>query len=300
MNTNITPKTKHYTPSFQAYYKSSFGKRLEKALKNTNTSDGLQEEFNKILAKKKNSDNKIGEGSYGSVYRIDDYYVFKIYHKTGAQTGNFKASYENKFQDLKVYCGKVLAKIGNVEIIRNVTKNRKDFLQMANPSVDGIEAYNHSLKEFISLPQKAFDKLAKDFMTLNSIHNSNLYYSFDTNNPNNFIKVGKSIKIVDDIDWTPCKQPNDIYNLMHIFIKKDGDINLKKEIFKKCALACEKQKLPMDAVYDYLYQFMDDILQNAGIKMSFDSYYHSMQDFRNEYPNDTKRMLLVKNFIESL
>lgn len=299
MNTNITPKTKHYTPSFQAYYKSSFGKRLEKALKNTNNSDGLQEEFNKILTKKKNSNNKIGAGSYGSVYRIDDYYVFKIYHKTGAQTGNFKASYENKFQDLKVYCGKVLAKIGNIEIIRNVTKNRKDFLQMANPLVDGIDAYNHSLKEFISLPQKAFDKLAKDFMTLNSIHNSNLYYSFDTNNPNNFIKVGKSIKIVDDIDWTPCKQPNDIYNLMRIFIKKDGDINLKKEIFKKCALACEKYKIPMDETYDYLYGFMNTLMEHAGLKISFETYYDTIQSLRTNYKGK-KRLIHTKKYIESL
>lgn len=297
---SITPQKSPYTPSFQAYYKSSLGKQLERALKTKTEQAELSDKFMKILEQKACPDDKIGKGAYGTVFRIDDYFVMKVNNDTPTQAGIFKQSKNNKFKTLKNYYGNVLARVGNIQILPNVTRNRKNFLQMANPTSDGIESYNKALREFAALPQQAFDKLAEDFKLLNEIHETNLFYRFDINNPNNFIKVGKSIRIVDEIDWVPCAQPNDIHSLMHIFIKDGGDVELKKEIFKKCAMACEKHKLPMDAAYDYLTQFMDDIIKQAGIKIDFETYYETMQALRTNYPDERERLYLVKKFIESL
>ena len=298
MNT-INQQKSYYPPSFQAYYKSSFGKQLEQTLTTGKGQAELVEKLNKILKNKTKDKHRIGKGAYGTVYRIDDYFVMKLDNQAGAKTGVFKQTENSKFEVLKTYFGKVLAKIGNISILCNVTKDRKNFIQMVNPAFAETESYNKSLKEFASLPQRAFDKLAQDFKLLNEIHKPNLFYKFDTINPNNFIKVGKSIKIVDEIDWVPYKEPNDIYSLMRIFIKECGNTDLKKELFKKCALACEKHKLPMDAVYDYQTKFMDDIIEYSGIKMPFEVYYDTMQTLRQN-PNDKQRLNLVKEFLNSL
>ncbi len=298
---NISRKNQStYTPSFQAYYKSPFSKHLEQVLQTRNGEQELSNHFQKIFKAKKQASNKLGEGANGIVYRIDDYYVFKVYKNINPNSFNFnfKYSQENIFGTLKKYYGKVIAKFGQIEVIKNVTHNKHKFVELANPATNGIKKYNEVLKEFVTLPQKAFDNLAKDFVELNKIHKSSLFYKFDTNNPNNFIKVGNSIRIVDDIDWVPSKEPNDIYSFMRIFIKEDGDANLKKQILKKCILACEKNKIPINDTYDYLSNFMDDLFKNAGIKISFEDYYIEMQNLRNTCKNDNIRMQKVKEYID--
>lgn len=298
---NISRKNQAtYTPRFQAYYKSSFSKHLEQVLQSKNGEKELSNHFQKVFKAKKQAANKLGQGAYGKVYRIDDYYVFKVYKNRKHNNFDLKYTRENIFSTLKNYYGKVIAKFGHIEIIKNVTKDKNKFLELANPSTNGIKAYNITLKEFVSLPQKAFNDLAKDFVELNKIHHANLFYKFDTNNPNNFIKVGNSIRIVDDIDWVPSKEPNDIYNFMRIFIKNQGYINLKKQILKKCIIACEKEKIPIDATYDYMSKYMDDIFKNAGVKISFEDYYIEMQNIRNTYKNNNTRMQKVKNYINNL
>lgn len=287
-----------FTPSFQAYYKSSFSKHLEQVVQSKNGEQELSNHFQKVFKAKKQASNKLGQGAYGKVYRIDDYYVFKVYQNKTQNNFALKYPKENLFSNLKNYYGKVIAKFGQIEIIKNVTHNKNNFLELANPATNGIKKYNKVLKEFLNLPQKAFDNLAKDFVELNKIHKANLFYKFDTNNPNNFIKVGNSIRIVDDIDWVPSREPNDIYSFMRIFIKEDGNVNLKKQILQKCILACEKNKIPINDTYDYLSNFMDDIFKNAGIKISFEDYYIEMQNLRSTYKNDNIRMQKVKEYIE--
>ena len=302
MDIIITPDKNcyKYSPSFQSYYKSSFSKQFEKMINTGCNKDEIINNFPGILKSRKNIKCKMGDGSNGEVFRIDDYFVFKTYYIHKPEVGEMKFYPDNRFKDLKVWWGKVIAKIGNIEIIRNAAKNRKDFLEMANPIDDGLSKYNYALKEFASLPQRAYDRLAGDFSILNSIQDASLYYKFDTNNPNNFVKVGKSIRIVDDIDWVPSKNSNDMFNLMRIFIKKDGDVTLKKEIFKKCVLACEKHQLPMDAVFAYLHGFMDQIFKNAGIRSNFEAYYDLMLDLRQNCKNDKIRMQKVREYVETL
>lgn len=300
MNNISTKNQTKYTPSFQAYYKSSFSKHLEQVLQSKNGEQELSNHFQKVFKAKKQASNKLGQGAYGKVYRIDDYYVFKVYQNKTQNNFALKYPKENLFSNLKNYYGKVIAKFGQIEIIKNVTRDKNKFLELANPFTDGINAYNNTLKSFLKLPQKAFDNLAQDFVELNNIYQPNLFYKFDTNNPNNFIKVGNSIRIVDDIDWVPSKEPNDIYSFMRIFIKEGGNVKLKKQILEKCILACEKAKIPLDDTYDYLSKFMDDILSNAGVKISFEDYYIEMKNLRNTYKNDNIRIQKVKEYIKKI
>ncbi|MBO5435018.1 hypothetical protein J6A31_04275 [bacterium] len=291
---------KYNSQSFQAHYKSPFSKQFEKVLHTGEGQNELIANFKKLFPEKKTAKNRIGLGAYGSVFRIDDYYVFKVYHNQKPELNGFKKNENNKFDDLKTYSGKVLARIGNVEIIKNVTRDKNKFVEMAKPIDNGIPRYLKTLKEFASLPQKAFDTLAKDFQKLNEIKNPNLFYRFDTNNPNNFIKVGDKIKIVDDIDWVPTEEPNDLFNLLRIFIHKEGESDYKKEIFKKCILASEKANLPMEAAHKYLKKFMDEICQFAYSKKTFNEIFERLTDLRKNIPDETSRLKEVKNFIEEL
>jgi len=291
---------KYNSQSFQAHYKSPFSKQFEKVLHTGEGQNELIANFKKLFPEKKTAKNRIGLGAYGSVFRIDDYYVFKVYHNQKPELNGFKKNENNKFDDLKTYSGKVLARIGNVEIIKNVTRDKNKFVEMAKPIDNGIPRYLKTLKEFASLPQKAFDTLAKDFQKLNEIKNPNLFYRFDTNNPNNFIKVGDKIKIVDDIDWVPTEEPNDLFNLLRIFIHKEGESDYKKEIFKKCILASEKANLPMEAAHKYLKKFMDEICQFANSKKTFNEIFERLTDLRKNIPDETSRLKEVKNFIEEL
>ena len=286
--------------SFQAYYKSPFGKQFEKVLQTGEGQDELITNFKKLFPEKKTAKHRIGIGSWGSVFRIDDYYVFKVYHNQKPELNGFKKNENTKFDDLKTYSGKVLARIGNIELIKNVTRDENKFLEMAKPIDDGVPRYLRALKEFASLPQKAFDNLAKDFKRLNEIKNPNLFYRFDTNNPNNFIKVGDEIRVVDDIDWVPTEEPNDLFNLLRIFIHKEGESDFKKEIFKKCILASEKANLPMEAAHKYLKRFMDEMCQYAGSKKNFSEIYEALSSIRKSSLDEETKLKEIENFIKEL
>lgn len=288
----------NYTPSFCAYYKSSFARRLEKALTTGQGSQELEDEFVRILQTKKNKRTQMGTpGMYGSVYRLDDYYVFKTYHvDRDLGTHPFKKVFDERFQGFKTYVGNVLARFGKIEIIANATRDKRKFVELARASEQGVEAYAKSLREFASLPQKQFDMLAQDFSRLNGIRDGSINYTFDTHNPNNLLKIGKSIKLVDEISITPCREPNDIYAFLRAFIQEGGDVDTKKAVFKKCILASEKKKLPMDDAHKYLSAYMEEIFQNAGVNDNFENFYQKMIEFRTQ----KNHMQLVQQYLENI
>lgn len=290
----------HNSPAFGAYYKSSFSRHLEHTLRTGEKTNQVIDEFTQILKNKKNISTKIGQGKYGEVFRIDDFYVFKSYFNQEPNPNTFKPATDDTFKNLKTYFGQVIAKIGNIEIIRNVTKNTKNFVQMANGSKEGIQALKQSLREFESLPQEAFDRLAHDFNELNKIRKGNMFFRFDTNNPNNFIKVGRQIRVVDEIAWTPCQKPNTLYGMLRIFLQENADINLAKQLFKKCALACEKYELPIDDDYKYLKNYMDTLFKNASINTNFEKYYQKITELRLTQENKTTRLKMINDYLDSL
>lgn len=298
MINNIAPQNNSI--SFQACYKSKFSKQLEIAIKNNTADKDLVDGFAKVFHQKRNSKYKIGAGRNGEVFRIDDYYVFKTHFNEVPQVGDVRFQSTNIFQALKTYYGRVVAKFGNIEIIKNVSSDAKKMLQMASSKHNGEGAYQHCLEEFSTLPQVAINRLAKDFKKLNEIHTSGINYKFDSNNPNNFIKVGNTIRIVDDIDLVPCKNPNDFLSFLTPFIQHGGQANLKKELLKKFILASEKYELPMDDAYKFLKSRIDDIFKGAGLKVTFDDFYQNMSALRKNYPNQTMRMKLVNEYINSL
>ena len=63
--------------SFQSY-KSNFSKKLEKAIKTGENSGIIAKDFRSVFERKANDKYMIGYGAYGMVFRIDDYYVFKL------------------------------------------------------------------------------------------------------------------------------------------------------------------------------------------------------------------------------
>lgn len=290
----------NYTPSFCAYYKSSFARRFEKVLATGQGSQELENEFVKILQKKRNKHTQMGTpGMYGSVYRLDDYYVFKTYHvDRELGTHPFRKSMNERFNGFKTYCGNVLAKFGRIEVIANATRDKRKFVELARASEQGVEAYAGSLREFASLSQKQFDMLAQDFSRLNGICDKNINYMFDTHNPNNLLKIGKSLKLVDEIAITPCKKPNDILAFLRAFIQEGGDVNLKRNIFKKCILASEKEKLPMDDAYNFNFsrERMKKIFKNAGVNDTFENFYQKMNEFRTQ----KNHMQLVQQYLENI
>lgn len=287
------------TPAFGASYKSKFSRHLEHTLLTGDGSERVVQEFDKILKTKKNISAKMGQGKYGEVFRIDDFYVFKSYFDQQPNPDKLKLPQSSPFKKLKTYFGSVVARIGNIEIIRNVTKNTKNFLQMPNVKKEGVQAFNQALKEFAELPQQAFDNLAHDYDHLNKLRNGHIFYMFDTANPNNFIKVGKSIRVVDDIDWVPCEKPNTLYHFLKIFLQEDGDIALKKQLFKKCILAAEKYQLPMDTDYKYLKSHVEELFKNAHLNQTFEQYYQKMTEIRS-IPDKNTRMQLVTQYLETL
>lgn len=297
---NISSKNYTFSPSFQAYYKSAFSKRLEKAILTGNITQDIVSDFSDVLARKMNNKNKIGAGNCGTVYRIDDYYVFKTYHNTVPKVDQPRLNSDTGFDKLKTYCGKVLARIGNIEIIRNAAQNMQKLHPMAKYAEEGAAAYDKSLSEFLTIPQKAFDNIAEDFNDLNNIAHESRFYQFDTNNPNNFVKVGKKIKIVDDIGITPCKQANDICSFLHVFMQRGGDVKNKKELFKKCIIACEKYKLPIDNAHKYMCKYMDNLFENAGVNVSYDEYYKVMKNLRETCADDTLRLKRVKEYLSGI
>ena len=290
----------NYTPSFQAYYKSSFSKRFEKALVSGEGMSELSDEFVKILKSRKNDKAKMGtSGSYGSVFRIDDYYVFKTYHvDKELKTQPFKIALKEKFQGFKTYCGNILARFGQIEIIANATRDKKKFVELARGSKQGAEAYAASLAEFAKLPQKQFDRLGQVFSRLNKISDGNLFYKFDTHNPNNILKIGKSLKLVDEIAITPNRNSNDILALLRAFIQEGGDMSVKRDIFKKCILASEKEKLPMDDAFkfSFLREYMENIFKNAGVNDTFENFYSKMNEFRGQ----KNHIELVQQYLENI
>ena len=70
-----------YSPNFCGY-QSEFGKKLDRYLAepvcDKAEEKGIIDVFSKMVSKKMSSTNEMGHGCHGTVYAIDDDYVFKI------------------------------------------------------------------------------------------------------------------------------------------------------------------------------------------------------------------------------
>ncbi len=253
--------------SFQGY-KSKFSKTLETVLQQGFMDDAqknyMTHYMDTFVREKVRPNNKIGEGFYNSIYRLDDSYVVKVpKHRMDKPIGEVQIL-KRLFEGLKTYFGEELIKFGDIRILKNVSSNKKQMpLGLTNQysrthTPEECETYynNVILPTFSSLPQRSFDKIAKDFARLNDMADGKFAYRFDFQNPNNIVLVGKTLRLTDSIERTAAyKMRNTIEDMLDAFIVRkdltldnypDASLFKMREILaKKIITAGMRYNLPL-------------------------------------------------------
>ncbi len=301
----------NYNPSFCGY-KSEFGKKLNKYLseniRDKNKEKAIVESLSDIIPDKITESNIKGSGWHGIVYGIDDDFVVKLGRRAKPKIGRFTVLKDETTKNLKTYYGNIIAKIGNMQIMKNALKT-KNTLPAGLPGRwmsrgQKLEYYNNVyLKHFVELPQSAYDEIANDFKTLNSLGKE-----FDTINPNNFIADGKKIKIVDEITPAKEKNPNTLSKLFKVFVNSyDANtaaeydylaVQRRKELIKKLILASERSELPFFASIN------DRIELNLAMRLcdygeDFSTIQKTLIDYRKKYPDINERLEKISEFIDN-
>lgn len=261
------------SPQIFTGYKSTFSKKLEKALaapKTTSQSASrLLNDFADMYDKKVCMDKKIGSGFYGTVYKIDDGYVLKRGNEhLEPEFGGIEVVRNRKFTHLKHYFGEAVAKIFNnngedMVILKNVYSRGKsipagvpDEFAKTHTKEECFKYYaDVYLPKFASIPQKSFDGIAGDFAQLNKMCTKRKSYFFDFLNPNNFVLCGKTIRVLDDINEYEKPTRNCVTDMLDVFLNRvdlDNEavydkklVNLRKNLVKKIILAGAKHEVPM-------------------------------------------------------
>ena len=254
-------------------YKSTFSKKLEKALAAQRTTSQsaskLLDDFADMYDKKVCLDKKIGSGFYGTVYKIDDCYVLKRGNeRLEPEFGGIEVVRNRKFSQLKHYFGEAIAKIFNnsgedMAILKNVYSKGisipagvPDDFAKTHTKDECFKYYaDVYLPKFASLPQKSFDGIAMDFALLNKMSTKRKSYFFDFLNPNNFVLCGKTIRVLDEINEYEKPTRNCITDMLDVFLNRvdlDNDavydenlVSLRKKLTKKIILAGARHKVPM-------------------------------------------------------
>lgn len=312
---NYTQKT---NPSFSGKV-SVFSKKMDKILQSTNVSQS--ENLNLLSLLKKNMVKQIkkkaflGEGCKAIVLSLDSKYVLKLQKNEPINLEVMNIPFD-KFRDLnfKSYFGGVVAKFGNVSVLKNVSKSGKHLpagvpasfaennLQKA--CVDYYE--NIYLPRFASLPQKSFDDVAYDFKLLNK--NSGDGYCFDVRNPNNFVLVGKKIKIVDCICksfeekmtttdlLTPFLFFQDVSNECLFSTKA---LNNRRKLFKKIILAGIKNDLPLvNGGNSFVFEEVLESLCKA--KVNSNCFIKDLNLLKSRASNKNELLGLTKQYLNSI
>lgn len=264
---NNIPQTQK-APSFTSY-KTIFSKKLDEVLLSGKQPEYKDEKFlveklQEFIKLKMRPEKKIGSGFHGAVYKIDDRYVIKVSKHDKPYADMLNELEKPKFSQLKTYYGEPVAKFYDVEILKNVSTKGKhipagipDHYFKTMTEQECREYYEKKyLPLFSSLPQKSFDAIAKDCNTLNKMGNDEISYSFDYLNPNNFVLVGKTLRITDVINKEYYPKPNTIAQLLYSFVQKtdlDGFAKYseegklpRRELTKKIIIAGIKNDLPID------------------------------------------------------
>ena len=309
-------------------YKTNFSKQFEEFLRCDNPSreqkEVLKQEFANVISKRSNDKHKLGEGKFHNTYKIDDYYVFRVdkdekpYIDTPIKRKHVK--YDG-FKGFKSYFGYIVARFGDFEIFKNALGSSKKSVNAGIPFdlssryynmlENGIlpdrklmknitKYYNETyLPTFSKLPQRAYDNLVKDFVSLNKSatkESFDLIDSYDCNNPNNFVQVGKSIRIVDDLS-TKFSESN-ISDVTHVFLRNyaaketSQSKKMKREIFNKCMIAAMKHDFTKGSIR------LEKTLQFVGIKEPIEDFAQNINDI-SMLPK-RKRVPMLKEYLNSI
>lgn len=289
-------------------YKTKFSKDLEHFMSKKRPSESdsfeLKNEMSEIIQSRVNDKYFMGEGKSNKAYRIDDYYIMRFNKYSNPYISKPVKEPASEDKGLKTYFGNILVRFGNVKIIKNATAGKKDTVAAGIPfgilKSENMELKNELIKrsvsEFVKLPQSAYDKVASDFNTLNK--NSKGYHrKFDCYNPNNFIKVGKQIRIVDDIE--DGLGAHDAADMLNIFIREydtkvidKETINQRKQIFSKCIIASVKNDLEIVPFK------IEKYVAKLGLKTDAKTFVANVEDI-NKQPDKTKYKSL-KEYLNNL
>lgn len=329
-------------------YTTTFSRELDKYFETPDKEQGkkIRKLFFDVYKKKHNERYELGEGDNGIVYKIDDKYLFKEskiyreeegieyyrYYLAGCIKKNkppdFNLGYltvpENKFKALKTYWGHVVAVVDGIAILRNGRINNKAIeagVPYDHPDWAREEYYlNIHLPMFAKAKQKAYDRIAQDFKTLNTMKEGKETYSFDTYNPNNIILTGKTMRLVDDLPLLQRKNPNNL-NEMYVMLlgKYDAKTPLSSmapivgesekhalSIFTKCLLAAERAGLPFVTDNNYIaclnqdISMLDRYAKKAGLSETFEPINDMVISFREKCPNLEKRLKLIEEAIQKM
>ena len=207
----------------------------------------------------------LGQGWKGQVYQIDEKYALKTpaFFRQGFKLPFFNTGFQ---PHLKCYYGDQIATFGDYGILRNLGKHTPVGIPhvMSNSKTTLYTEINRYYEEdflpmFASLPQKAFNDIAKDCNTLNRLEDSNtgLRYIFDYANPNNFVIKGNKILITDEII---CQEDvgNSMADLLRAMVNykefgvknhsNENTLPYFREIYKKIVLAGVKEGLPLGII----------------------------------------------------
>lgn len=265
MNITNYPRNNYQKTVQFTGYTSALGKRLDKVIKNGKISPEddvfISEQITRFVNEKNHPLKRLGQGCHERVYKVDDKYVMKIPLVTQKKNSeNETLLFPKKlFSELKTYFGETIAKLGEAKVLKNISSNGKHIQvgvpdqYVNNHTYDEIQHYylNEYLPTFVKVPQRSFDNIAKDCARLNAKGN----YEFDFFNPNNFVLVGKTLRITDELNKTSVQNPNTISDLLQVFLQK-VDINylaeynknaepLRRELFKKIVMAGMRHNLPL-------------------------------------------------------
>ncbi len=313
LNQNKTP----IVPSFCGYNRTKLGLEIDKFISSGTHSDENSKNLVLLLTKtlKGLHHKKLGEGFRGAVYKIDDKYVLKVNRHLREDDYIPNAINNDLFSGLKSYYGSTLLTFNNyMKVLKNVSSSGKHIpVGITSKESSGMLLSEKNdfwskkyLPLFASLPQKSYDKIAKDFATLNKINFGNNYFEFDTKNPNNFVLTGKSIRIVDDLDKTLKEAPNCTAGLLRVFLEKmdldsvapmdKNNQEMRHTLLKKIVLAGEKFELPhVRNLIDFkTWQY---VLDDTCCEYSY--LLEQLSKYRELYPDINTRLQNVQHLLDS-
>lgn len=317
---NISSNKKmSYSPTFG--YRSAFSRQLDVVLDKQRVCkkdvSNLTSAFNDFVLKHFNSQRLLGAGFHGRVYKIDDKYAVKLPNLT-ADLFFFENIPKKKFGALKTYYGESVANFTHAKILKNVSScgihTQAGIPQklLASLLPDDAQAYyeNIYLPKFAAVPQRAFDAIAKDFDTLNKMGRGFNNYTFDFKNPNNFVLVGNTLRITDEISSTCIKNPNSIAEMLSVFLEKmnietfapysDGAVPARRQLLRKIILAGMKCNLDFgDCPADKI--IWNNIIENlCSLKVSSGSVMNTLKSMRKIVPEQKLRLKLTSDYLDNI
>ena len=298
---------------------SKLGRQIDEVLATKGSDTGSVDKLRGMLKDYfSTSKTMLGMGFQEKVFAVDDKYVIKSQSAQFCDSGKISFDTGDKvLTGLKSYFGGVLMRIGNLKILRNVSSDGKHIpagipvRMIGQYPADDLEYYynNIYLPLFANLPQRSFDRIAKDFACLNSKGGTMYGLQFDINNSNNIVLAGTStLRIIDDINEVQMSEPNRVTALLDMFLKKANASMLAPEqtpqtkplrlqIFKKLILAGEKYELPLtfDTVYDKKVWEMVCKFGTTG-----DETLADISSMRKNIKDKKRRLQCVASYLEKL